>query len=67
MFLGIDLGTSALKIILIDEEQSVHTETSIPLEVSRPQPLWSEQDPEEWWNSFKKGIEILKKYKVEIL
>ena len=60
MFLGIDLGTSALKIILIDEEQSVHTQTSIPLEVSRPQPLWSEQDPEEWWNSLKKGIEYLK-------
>ena len=60
MFLGIDLGTSAIKIILIDEDQSVQTETSIPLVVSRPQPLWSEQDPEEWWNSLKKSIEYVK-------
>ena len=45
MYLGIDLGTSSLKVILIDEEETVHAETSISLAVSRPQPLWSEQDP----------------------
>ena len=49
MYLGIDLGTSSLKVILIDEEETVHAETSVPLAVSRPQPLWSEQDPEGWW------------------
>ena len=61
MYLGIDLGTSSLKVILIDEEETVNAETSVPLAVSRPQPLWSEQDPEGWWIALKKGIEFLKK------
>ena len=60
MYLGIDLGTSSLKVILIDEEETVHAETSVPLAVSRPQPLWSEQDPEGWWIALKKGIEFLR-------
>ncbi len=60
MYFGIDLGTSSLKVVLIDEEETVHAETSIPLAVSRPQPLWSEQDPEGCWIALKKGIEFLR-------
>jgi xylulokinase len=60
MFLGIDLGTSAIKLLLIDESNSVLAESTIPLDVSRPQPLWSEQEPEEWWRALLKGIEDLK-------
>ena len=51
MFLGIDLGTSGLKVILIDDNQKLLEEKNIPLEVNRPQILFSEQSPEEWWNA----------------
>ena len=51
MYLGIDLGTSALKVILIDDDQNLLGEKNIPLEVNRPQTLFSEQSPEEWWNA----------------
>jgi xylulokinase len=49
MFLGIDLGTSGVKAVLVDEEQHVVDQATAPLTVHRPHPLWSEQDPESWW------------------
>ena len=45
MYLGIDLGTSALKVILIDDDQNLLGEKNIPFEVKRPQKLFSEQSP----------------------
>ena len=60
MFLGIDLGTSAIKLLVINESNSVLAESNIPLDLSRPHPLWSEQEPEEWWRGLLKGIEDLK-------
>jgi len=48
MYLGVDLGTSAVKATLIDGEQAVMGTGSAPLEVSRPQSGWSEQDPRDW-------------------
>lgn len=48
MFLGIDLGTSSVKALLIDDSQAVLATAARPLEVSRPQPGWSEQRPEDW-------------------
>lgn len=51
MYLGIDLGTSGVKVVLADEDQNIVAQGNGALEVSRPQPLWSEQDPEDWWNA----------------
>lgn len=48
-FLGIDLGTSGVKTLLVDDDQRVLAEATAPLDVSRPRPLWSEQDPADWW------------------
>ncbi len=48
MFLGLDLGTSGLKAILIDEDQSVLASANAPLGVSRPQAGWSQQNPADW-------------------
>ena len=48
MFLGLDLGTSGLKGLLIDDAQRVVAEASAPLSVSRPQDGWSEQNPADW-------------------
>jgi len=47
-FLGIDLGTSALKAVLVDERQSVLAEASAPIATRTPHPGWSEQDPLAW-------------------
>lgn len=51
MFLGIDIGTSGVKAIILDSEGSVAAQASAALTVSRPQPLWSEQDPVDWWRA----------------
>lgn len=48
MYLGLDLGTSGLKALLIDEAQAVVAEATAALEVSRPHPGWSEQMPCDW-------------------
>ncbi|MEW5422975.1 xylulokinase [Amorphus sp. 3PC139-8] len=48
MFLGIDLGTSGLKALLVDDDQRVVGHAEAPLTVSRPHPGWSEQDPGAW-------------------
>ncbi len=48
MYIGLDLGTSGLKGILIDDAQTVLAEATAPLTVSRPQDGWSEQAPADW-------------------
>jgi xylulokinase len=50
-FLGIDVGTSAVKALLVDEAERVIAQASQPLETSRPHPLWSEQNAEDWWRA----------------
>ena len=59
MFLGIDIGTSAVKAALIDETGKLTGEASVSLQVSRPQPLWSEQHPEDWWAAADKAVRAL--------
>ena len=48
MYIGLDLGTSGLKGILIDDAQRVLAEATAPLTVSRPHDGWSEQAPSDW-------------------
>lgn len=48
MYLGLDLGTSGLKGVVIDDAQRVVAEASAPLTVSRPHEGWSEQAPADW-------------------
>src|SRR5882672_1229504 len=49
MYLGIDLGTSEVKVLLLDAGHYVVAVTGESLQISRPRPLWSEQHPHEWW------------------
>ncbi|HEY6918057.1 MAG TPA: FGGY family carbohydrate kinase, partial [Tabrizicola sp.] len=51
MYIGLDLGTSGLKGILIGEDQSVLAEATAPLTVQRPHEGWSEQAPSDWINA----------------
>jgi xylulokinase len=60
MYLGVDLGTSAVKATLIDGEQAVIGTGSAPLEVSRPQSGWSEQDPRDWIAAADRAIGALR-------
>jgi xylulokinase len=48
MYIGLDLGTSGLKGILMDEDQVVIAEATAPLSVTRPHGGWSEQAPSDW-------------------
>lgn len=51
MFLGLDIGTSAIKAVLVDEMQQVLAQGSVSLSVSRIRDGWSEQDPQDWWRA----------------
>jgi xylulokinase len=50
-FLGIDVGTSGVKAIIVDGHDRELASASAPLEVRRPHPLWSEQNPDDWWDA----------------
>lgn len=59
MYIGIDLGTSGVKAILLGEQGDVLASHTEKLSVSRPHPLWSEQDPESWWQATDRAIQAL--------
>ena len=60
VFLGIDVGTSAVKALLVDEQQRVLAQAEQALSISRPRPLWSEQNPEEWWTAVARAARALR-------
>jgi xylulokinase len=51
MYMGIDIGTSAVKAAVVDDTDHVIDQASSPLTVSRPHALWSEQNPADWWDA----------------
>ena len=51
MYLGIDLGTSEVKVLLLDPQHRIVATAGQALTLSRPQPQWSEQDPAQWWQA----------------
>jgi xylulokinase len=59
MYLGIDIGTSGVKAVITDDTQSVVDQASASLTVSRPQALWSEQDPASWWKATDEAVRKL--------
>lgn len=59
MYLGIDLGTSGIKVVLVDETDTVRASHTESLDVSRPHAGWSEQDPAQWWEATLRGIDAL--------
>lgn len=59
MYIGIDLGTSGVKAILLNEQGDVVASHTEKLTVSRPHPLWSEQDPEQWWSATDRAVKAL--------
>ena len=60
-YIGIDLGTSSAKMLLLDEQGVIHAEVSHDYPLEFPQPGWSQQDPAHWWQAVKKGMPQLLK------
>jgi xylulokinase len=56
LFLGVDVSTTGAKALLIDSKGTVVASATTPLSHSTPKPLWSEQDPHEWWTGTSESI-----------
>lgn len=59
MFLGIDIGTSGVKAVVLDEAGAVTGQGVAALSVQRPHDLWSEQDPEAWWQATTAAVQAI--------
>ncbi len=58
-FVGIDLGTSSVKLILMDENGHIVRTVSKEYPISFPKPGWSEQDPADWVKGMKESFKKL--------
>lgn len=58
-FIGADLGTSSLKLLLTDSKGKILNSISKTYEVDYPKPGWSEQQPKDWWQALKLGAKEL--------
>jgi len=56
LFLGIDIGTSGVKAILVAPNGDVVAAATTPLTLSTPQPGWAEQHPDDWWQATTRSI-----------
>ena len=66
LFIGVDLGTSATKLLLVDEKGDILKTVTKEYPLIFPQPGWSEQEPSGWWNACTEGIpELLKGFDAE--
>ena len=59
MFLGIDIGTSGVKAVVLDEDGAPAGQGSASLSVSRPHDLWSEQNPDDWWTATGAAVQAI--------
>lgn len=65
-YLGVDIGTSGTKSLLIDESGNPIAEATATYPLATPKPLWTEQNPDDWWNATKSTIQaVVKKAKVK--
>ena len=60
-FIGVDLGTSAVKLLLMDENGKIHNIVSREYPIAFPHPGWSEQSPEDWYAQTVAGLKELLK------
>lgn len=67
MFLGIDLGTSSLKIVLLDRHENLLDSVSESLTVQHPRPGFSEQAPQAWWQALQHAMQQLKSRQADAL
>ena len=58
-YVGIDLGTSAMKLLLTDEKGNICNSSTREYPLIFPEPGWSEQEPSEWWAACLAGMSKL--------
>ena len=58
-YIGIDLGTSAVKLLLVDAKGAIKKSVSREYPLFFPHPGWSEQNPEDWWTAVQDGLKEL--------
>ena len=56
LYIGVDLGTSAVKLLLMDETGEIHNTVTREYPLEFPRPGWSQQNPEDWWDAVSRGI-----------
>ncbi|MGB1287485.1 MAG: xylulokinase [Aggregatilineales bacterium] len=56
-FMGLDISTTGAKALIIDEAGNVIASESTPQPISQPKPLWSEQNPSDWWDGMVTAIQ----------
>jgi xylulokinase len=61
IWIGIDVGTSGLKALAVDESGKAAASALVEYGMQTPKPGWAEQDPKQWWEGLKKAISLLKK------
>lgn len=59
LYIGVDLGTSAVKLLLMEGNGTIKNIVSREYPLSFPHPGWSEQKPEDWWSNVIEGIKEL--------
>ena len=59
LYIGVDLGTSAVKLLLMDEKGNIHKIVSKEYPLFFPHPGWSEQNPEDWFEKSMEGLKEL--------
>ena len=59
LYIGVDLGTSAVKLLLMDGSGRIHKVVSREYPLYFPHPAWSEQNPEDWWEQTCAGVRAL--------
>ena len=59
MYVGIDLGTSSVKLLLCDHAGKVVSEVSRDYTMTMPKPSWAEQNPKDWWTQTRDGLQEL--------
>ena len=58
-YIGIDLGTSSVKLLLIDELGAIHQQVTREYPLEFPHPGWSQQAPEDWKDAVLSGLQEL--------
>lgn len=57
--IGIDLGTSSTKAVLVERDGRILAQADVTYALSTPKPLWSEQDPADWWRGVVGSVKAL--------
>ena len=59
LYIGVDLGTSAVKLLLMNEKGGIESVVSKEYPLEFPHPGWSQQKPEDWWKAVTEGLKEL--------